>query len=76
MTDKMILDKVLNKRSAAYVTTIDDINQFWLNCKECDWHKSAEIILLSFPFAGWRSNKKFPFKEKLNMHLLHYQQVR
>ena len=78
MTDMLILDKVLSdKRSAAYATTIDDINTYWLNCRECgDWYKSEEIISLYYPLAGWRSNKKFPFNEKLSMHLLHYQQVR
>ena len=42
----MILDKVLSdERSTAYVTTIDDINDNWLDCKECDWFKSKETIL-------------------------------
>ena len=78
MTDMLILDKVLSdERSAAYATTIDDINSYWLNCKDCgDWYKSEETISLFYPLAGWRSNKKFPFNEKLSMHLLHYQQVR
>ena len=78
LTDMLILDKVLSdRRSAAYATTIDDINTYWLNCRECgDWYKSEEIISLFYPLGGWRSNKKFPFNEKLSMHLLHYQQVR
>ena len=28
------------------------------------------------PFLGWLSFKKFPFNEKLTMHMLHYQEVR
>ena len=81
VTDMLILDKVLSdKRSAAYATTIDDINSYWLDdCKDCGdwhWHKSEETISLYYPLGGWRSNKKFPFNEKLSMHLLHYQQVR
>ena len=45
-TDKMILDKVLtDERSAAYVTTIDDINLLWSDCKECNWYKSKRMIL-------------------------------
>ena len=45
-TDKMVLDKVLtDERSAAYVTTIDDINRWWLECKECNWYKSRQSIL-------------------------------
>ena len=42
----MILGKVLSdERSTAYVTTIDDINVNWLDCKQCDWFKSKETIL-------------------------------
>ena len=42
----MILDKVLSdERSTAYVTTIDDINDNWLDCKKCNWFKSKETIL-------------------------------
>ena len=42
----MVLDKVLtDERSAAYVTTISDINRWWLECKECNWYKSKENIL-------------------------------
>ena len=45
-TDKMILDKVLTEeRSAAYATSIDDINLWWLDCKECNWYKSKQTIL-------------------------------
>ena len=45
-TDKMILNKVLSdERSTAYATTIDDINIFWLECKECNWYKSEQSIL-------------------------------
>ena len=45
-TDKMVLDKVLtDERSTAYVTDIDDINNFWLECKECNWYKSKQSIL-------------------------------
>ena len=45
-TDKVVLDKVLNDdRTAAYATTIDDINRKWLDCKECNWYKSQQTIL-------------------------------
>ena len=44
--DKMILDKVLSdERSTAYATTIEDINKWWLECKECNWYKSEQSIL-------------------------------
>ena len=44
--NKLILDKVLSdERSAAYATTIDDINRIWLECKECNWYKSEQSIL-------------------------------
>ena len=42
----MILAKVLSdERSHAYVTDIDDITDWWLNCKECNWYKSEQSIL-------------------------------
>ena len=45
-TDKMVLDKVLtDERSTAYATDISDINIWWLECKECNWYKSKQIIL-------------------------------
>ena len=45
-TDKMIQEKVLSdERSTAYLSTIDDINRWWSDCKECDWYKSKETIL-------------------------------
>ena len=45
-SNKMVLDKVLSdERSAAYATTIDDINRIWLECKECNWYKSEQSIL-------------------------------
>ena len=45
-TDKMIQEKVLSdERSTAYVSTIDDINRRWLDCKECYWYKSKQTIL-------------------------------
>ena len=44
--DKFILDKVLtDERSAAYATSINDINLWWLECKECNWYKSKQTIL-------------------------------
>ena len=43
---KMVMDKVLSdERSFAYVTDIADINDWWLDCKECNWYKSEQSIL-------------------------------
>ena len=42
----MYLDKVLSdERSSAYVTDIQDINRLLLDCKECNWYKSKQMIL-------------------------------
>ena len=42
----MYLDKVLSdERSSAYVTDIHDINRLLLDCKECNWYKSKQMIL-------------------------------
>ena len=44
--NKFTLDKVLSdERSAAYATTINDINLWWLDCKECNWYKSKQTFL-------------------------------
>ena len=45
-TDRRVMDKVLSdERSFAYVTNIADINDWWLECKECKWYKSEQTIL-------------------------------
>ena len=42
----MVLDKVLSdERTTAYASDIEDINYWWLDCKECDWYKSEQTIL-------------------------------
>ena len=44
--DKMVLDKVLSdERTTAYASDIEDINYWWLDCKECNWYKSKRTIL-------------------------------
>ena len=44
-TDKYVQEKVLSdERNTAYATTTDDIQRFWLDCKECNWYKSKETI--------------------------------
>ena len=46
----MILDKVLSdERKYAYATTIKDLiinGSRWAICKECNWHKSRDTILM------------------------------
>ena len=45
-TERTILDKVLsNERSTAFAATINVINSYLLDCKECNWYKSRETIL-------------------------------
>ena len=42
----MVIDKVLSDdRTHAYATTINEINDHWLDCKECNWYKSKQTIL-------------------------------
>ena len=43
--DKMILDKVLNDdRKTALVETVMIINDYWLDCQECNWYKSEAVF--------------------------------
>ena len=45
-TGTIILNEVLSdERTFAYVTSIDDINRWWSDCKDCNWYKSRETIL-------------------------------
>ena len=30
---------------------IDDINEWWIDCKECDWYKSEQTILSEARFS-------------------------
>ena len=42
---KMIREKVLNdERKAALATTIQMINDRWLDCKECNWYKADAVF--------------------------------
>ena len=42
---KMIREKVLNdERKAALATTIQIINEYWLDCKECNWYKADAVF--------------------------------
>ena len=42
----MVLDKVLSdERTTAYITDIEDINAWWLDCEDCNWYKSRQTIL-------------------------------
>ena len=42
----MIRDKVLSdEKTTAYATTIDDVNYWWSDCKDCNWYKSRQTIL-------------------------------
>ena len=47
----MVLDKVLSdERTTAYASTIEDINKYWLDCKECNWYKSKQTVLSEVEF--------------------------
>ena len=39
------------------------------------WFKSSETVLSEDPFANWMVRKKWPLKEILILHKLHFQQV-
>ena len=43
--DKMIREKVLNdERKAALATSVQMINDGWLDCKECNWYKADAVF--------------------------------
>ena len=55
---KYVRDKVLNdERSTAYASHINDINTWWLDCKDCNWYKSRETVTS---------------EERLEISLLHF----
>ena len=75
-TRRSVFNQVLtDERTTAFASDIYEMERQFLDCKECNWYKSNEAILRD-PYVGWMGMKRFPFKEKLALHMLHYQQVR
>ena len=78
MTNALVEEKVLKDGTHAYLTTIGDMND-WREELARDygthWFKSSETVLSEYPFRNWMVRKKWPLKEKLILHVLHFQQA-
>ena len=78
MTDKLVEEKVVRDGTHAYLTTINDMTEERDKlAKDYGTHyfKSSETVLSEDPFANWMLRKKWPLKEILILHVLHFQQV-
>ena len=78
MTNALVEEKVLKDGTHAYLTMIGDITDKFEKLAEkygTHWFQSTETVLSEYPFCNWMVRKKWPLKEKLILHVLHFQQV-
>ena len=78
MTNALVEEKVLKDGTHAYLTMIGDITDKFEKLAEeygTHWFQSTETLLSEYPFRNWMVRKKWPLKEKLILHVLHFQQV-
>ena len=78
MTNALVEEKVLKDGTHAYLTTVGYITENFEELAEeygTHWFKSSETVLSEDPFANWMLRKKWPLKEILILHVLHFQQV-
>ena len=78
-TDALVEEHVIKDGTYAFLETISAMN---VEEKEdlaekygTHWFKSNETLMSEFPFHNWMVRKKWPLKEKLILHMLHFQQV-
>ena len=77
-TDALVEEKVLKDGTHAYLTMIGDITDKFEKLAEeygTHWFQSTETLLSEYPFRNWMVRKKWPLKEKLILHVLHFQQA-
>ena len=77
-TNALVEEKVLKDGTHAYLTTINDMTTWREEQAQnygTHWFKSSETALSEDPFANWMLRKKWPLKEILILHKLHFQQV-
>ena len=77
-TDALVEEKVLKDGTHAYLTMSGTITEKFEELAEeygTHWFKSSETVLSEYPFRNWMVRKKWPLKEKLILHVLHFQQA-
>ena len=77
-TYALVEKKVLKDGTHAYLTMIGNIIEKFEEPAVkygTHWFKSPETVLSEYPFRNWMVRKKWPLKEKLILHVLHFQQV-
>ena len=40
------------------------------------WHRSTETVMSENPYTNWLSKKRWPLNDKLNIHMMLFQQVK
>ena len=76
-THELIEDKVMKEGIYAYLSTNNGIisGNSLAEKYRTHWFKSFESVLSENPFGSWLLRKKWPLKERLILHILHFQQV-
>ena len=74
-TNALVEDKVIKDGIYAYLSTEIISKNSLAEKYRTHWFKSFESVLSENPFGGWMLRKKWPLKEKLILHILHFQQV-
>ena len=77
-TRALIEKKVIIDRTHAYVISVQDIVNWYINYAEkhkTHWYQSTDTILSDYPYANWLTKKKWPLNEELNLHIMRYQEV-
>ena len=78
-TDALVEDHVIKDGTYAFLDTISAMNveeKVVLAEKyKTHWFKSNETLMSEFPYKNWMVRKKWPLKEILILHVLHFQQA-
>ena len=77
-TDKLVENKVIRDQTHAFANSNEDILQFYSHLEDkhkTHWYRSTGTFLSEYPYLNWRSKKKWPLNEELNLHIMRYQEV-
>ena len=77
-TDQLRENEVIKLGTHATVSTNQDIIKYYSHYARkhnTSWYRSTETFMSEYPHANWRSKKKWPLSEQLNLHMLNYQEV-
>ena len=77
-TNRLIENRVFIDGTHAFASNNDDILNFYSQLEEfykTHWYRGTDTIISEYPYANWKSKKKWPLNEELNLHIMRYQEV-